>query len=135
VNHPDSRELTASDEKVVIRSWTTSKGTHHLVDVNPMIQTRRSTMATGEVQTDNGVFRVTKWTIEPHDAIPMHVHEYDYVVVPLVDDVMLVRSADGSEASAEIRCGVSYERKAGAEHTVINPGNNVIQFVEVERLS
>jgi mannose-6-phosphate isomerase-like protein (cupin superfamily) len=96
---------------------------------------RRNTLATGEVQTDNGVFRVTKWTIGPNDAIPMHVHHYDYVVVPLVDDVMLVRSADGTEATAEIHVGVSYERKAGAEHTVINPGSNVIEFVEVERLS
>ena len=92
-------------------------------------------MATGEVQTDNGVFRVTKWTIGPNDAIPMHVHEYDYVVIPLVDDVMLVRTVDGTEVSAEIRSGVSYERKAGAEHTVINPGTKVIEFVEVERIS
>jgi hypothetical protein len=43
-------------------------------------------MATGETQIDNGVFRVTKWIIEPNDAIPMHVHEYEYVVVPLVND-------------------------------------------------
>jgi mannose-6-phosphate isomerase-like protein (cupin superfamily) len=48
---------------------------------------------------------------------------------------MLVRTADGTEATAEIHVGVSYERKAGAEHTVINPGSNVIEFVEVERLS
>jgi mannose-6-phosphate isomerase-like protein (cupin superfamily) len=92
-------------------------------------------MAKGETQIDNGVFRVTKWTIEPNDAIPMHVHEFDYVVVPLVNDVMQVRTADGVEVSAEIRIGESYARPAGAEHTVINPGTRTIEFVEIEKLS
>jgi hypothetical protein len=92
-------------------------------------------MATGEVQIDNGVFRVTKWTIEPHDAIPMHVHHFEYVVVPLVNDVMKVRSIDGTEVDAEIRVGESYTRPAGAEHTVINPGTDTIVFVEIEKLA
>jgi mannose-6-phosphate isomerase-like protein (cupin superfamily) len=92
-------------------------------------------MATGEVQIDNGVFRVTKWTIQPNDAIPMHTHEYDYIVVPLVDDEMLVRNSEGAEARAEIRCGVSYDRKSGVQHTVINPGSKVIEFIEIEKIS
>jgi mannose-6-phosphate isomerase-like protein (cupin superfamily) len=92
-------------------------------------------MATGVTQIDNGVFRVTKWTIAPNDAIPMHVHEFEYVVVPLVDDVMHVQTVDGEEVSAEIRIGESYTRPAGAEHTVINPGNRTIEFVEIEKLA
>jgi mannose-6-phosphate isomerase-like protein (cupin superfamily) len=95
---------------------------------------RRNHMATGETQIDNGVFRVTKWTIEPNDAIPMHVHEFEYVVVPLVNDVMQVRTVDGTEVSAEIHIGESYARPTGAEHTVINPGPRTIEFVEIEKL-
>lgn len=34
-------------------------------------------MASGEIQIDNGIFRVTKWLIQPGGEIPMHVHEYD----------------------------------------------------------
>ncbi|TFB76724.1 cupin domain-containing protein [Cryobacterium glaciale] len=92
-------------------------------------------MATGETQIDNGIFRVTKWTIEPGDAIPMHVHEYEYAVVPLVSETMHVINADGSEIVAEIRNGQSYTRPSGAEHTVENRGSRTIEFVEVEKLA
>ena len=77
-------------------------------------------MASGEIQIDNGIFRVTKWVIEPGGEIPMHVHEYDYVVVPLVDDTIFVTNADGSEQRAELRIGQSYARPPGIEHSVEN---------------
>lgn len=91
-------------------------------------------MATSETQLDNGAFRVTRWTIAPDDAIPMHHHEYEYVVVPLVDATMFVVGGDGSEIAAEIRTGQSYTHAAGAEHTVQNRGRDIISFVEIERL-
>lgn len=93
-------------------------------------------MAHGEVQLENEQFKVTKWVIEPGGAIPMHLHEYDYVVVPLVNDTMFVTNSDGSEIAAELVIGQSYTRPAGAEHTVANRGTErTIEFVEVERLS
>jgi hypothetical protein len=48
---------------------------------------------------------------------------------------MLVRNYEGAEARAEIRCGVSYDRKSGVQHTVINPGSKVIEFIEIEKIS
>ena len=92
-------------------------------------------MAHGEQQIENDNFRVTKWTIEPGDEIPMHVHEYDYVVVPLVSETMHVLNADGTEIVAELTTGASYTRAAGAEHVVQNRGANVVEFIEVEKLS
>ena len=92
-------------------------------------------MSSGEIQIDNGIFRVTKWMIEPGGEIPMHVHQYDYVVVPLVDDTMFVTNADGSELRAELRIGQSYARPAGVEHSVANRGTASITFVETETLS
>ncbi|WP_209324247.1 cupin [Brevibacterium renqingii] len=93
------------------------------------------TGSTGEVQLDNGVFRVTKWTIRPEGVIPMHRHEHEYVVVPMVTDTMLVRNSDGTEIRAELEAGVSYTRPAGSEHEVSNPGGSAdVVFVEIERL-
>ncbi|MEE6167030.1 MULTISPECIES: cupin domain-containing protein [unclassified Mycolicibacterium] len=95
-----------------------------------------ATGSRGEVQLENDVFRVTKWTIDPGGAIPMHRHDYEYVVVPLVTDTMHVVTADGDEIIAELVVGQSYSRPAGAEHTVENRGDrDPIVFVEVERLS
>lgn len=90
-------------------------------------------MAIGETQIDDGVFRVTRWTIEPEDEIARHVHEFDYVVVPLVDGTMHVRTADGSETAVEMRIGRSYARQSGVEHAVTNRGRTVIEFVEIEK--
>jgi beta-alanine degradation protein BauB len=90
----------------------------------------------GEVQLENDWFRVTRWTIDPGGAIPMHRHDHEYVVVPLVTDTMHVVTADGTEIVAEFVAGQSYSRPAGSEHTVENRGDlNPIVFVEVERLS
>lgn len=91
--------------------------------------------ATGETQIDDGRFRVTRWTIDPGDEIPMHLHQHDYVVVPLVDYTMHATNADGSETVTDMRNGESYGRVAGAEHAVANRGSERIMFIEVERLS
>ncbi|WP_168706421.1 cupin domain-containing protein [Gordonia paraffinivorans] len=88
----------------------------------------------GEVQQDDGRFRVTQWTVEPGGTIPMHRHEHDYVVVPLVDDTMYAVGPDGTEIAAHLRIGESYTRNAGVEHRIENRGTETIVFVEVERL-
>lgn len=92
-------------------------------------------MATGEQHIDTAQTRVTTWTIEPGDHIPMHVHEHDYVVVPLVDNEMVVVQADGTELVAELRIGVPYSRQAGAEHRVENRSDALVAFTEVEFVS
>ena len=96
-------------------------------------------MGTGshaELQLENDVFRVTKWTIEPGGHIPMHRHDYDYVVIPMVTDIMHVVNADGSEFDAELVTGQSYTRAAGAEHQIENrTSTSAVVFVEVERLA
>lgn len=95
-----------------------------------------TTGSQGEIQLENDRFRVTKWTIDPGGAIPMHRHDFDYVVVPMVTGTMHVVTADGDEITAELVAGQSYTRPAGAEHTVENRGSrDPIVFVEVERLS
>lgn len=95
-----------------------------------------SAEAYAEVQLENDHFKVTKWTVEPGAVIPMHRHEYEYVVVPLVTDTMHVVNADGTEIAAELTVGHSYTRQAGSEHQVENRASqNPIVFVEIEKLA
>lgn len=96
-------------------------------------------MSTGSksyVQLENEHFRVTEWTIEPGGVIPMHRHDFEYVVIPLVTDTMRVTNADGGVIEAKLETGVSYSRPAGSEHEVSNPhsATNIV-FVEVEKLA
>lgn len=92
--------------------------------------------AYSDVQIENEHFRVTKWTLPPGARIAMHVHEVDYVVVPLTTETMHVVNADGSEMIAELQTGHSYTRPAGARHQVENRNPEaIVEFIEVEKLS
>ena len=91
--------------------------------------------ATSEVQIENDVFRVTKWLVGPRETIPMHVHEYEYVVIPLRPTPMVVRPKDGEEFISEMHPGKSYTRSRGSEHEIYNPSETeTVEFVEVESL-
>ncbi|MET4097506.1 cupin domain-containing protein [Arthrobacter sp. UYCu712] len=92
-------------------------------------------MAISEVQIENSSFRVTRWELEPGDTIPKHVHEYEYVVVPLTEGMLWAADADGTETAVELSVGHSYARPAGAVHTIENRGTAWIIFVEIEKLS
>jgi quercetin dioxygenase-like cupin family protein len=83
-------------------------------------------------RVDNAQVRVTEWQFERSAATGHHRHEFDYVVVPLVDGLLRLIAADG-DSSAELRKGIAF-RKAGVEHDVINAGDNPLAFVEIELL-
>ena len=84
------------------------------------------------VQIDNARTRVTEWRFAPGAATGYHRHEYDYVVVPLYDGRLKLIGPDGTETFADLKAGVSYARKAGVEHDVINAGERDFAFVEIE---
>ncbi|UOQ59617.1 cupin domain-containing protein [Leucobacter rhizosphaerae] len=95
-----------------------------------------STGAHSRVQLENEHFRVTEWTIDPGGVIPMHRHDFEYVVVPMVTDTMHVVTAAGEEIVAELVAGESYTRPAGSEHQVENrTSDSPVVFVEVEKLA
>ena len=87
-----------------------------------------------EVVHENEQFRTTKWTIRPGGTIPMHLHEHDYVVVPLSDNVMHVTTAAGEVIEAAMVPGTAYGRAKGTEHRCDNHGDDDIVFIEVESL-
>ena len=89
------------------------------------------TTAKATVQIDNDRVRVTEWRFAPGDETGWHVHEMDYIVVPLYDGSLRIESHDGT-TDVELTHGRSYARLTGVEHNVINPNSTEFAFVEVE---
>jgi beta-alanine degradation protein BauB len=84
------------------------------------------------VQVDNERVRVTEWRFAPGAETGEHVHQMDYVVVPLGDGRLKLVSPAGEESFADLKLGVSYARKAGVHHNVINANTFEYAFVEIE---
>jgi quercetin dioxygenase-like cupin family protein len=90
------------------------------------------TAAVSTVQVDNERVRVTEWRFAPGAETGEHLHELDYVVVPLLDGVLRIDTGDGSPTDHELRGGSSYARPSGARHNVINANDFEFAFVEIE---
>ena len=90
------------------------------------------TQATPTTQIDNSRTRVTEWRFAPGAETGVHIHEYDYVVVPMLDGVLKIVAPDGTEVLAEMKAGQSYFREKGVHHNVINANDFDYVFVEVE---
>ena len=83
-----------------------------------------------QINNDNTI--VTEWRFPPHGETGWHIHQYDYVVVPLVTGELRLETSDGDRL-AELVTGTAYARKAGVEHHVINNNDFEFVFIEIER--
>lgn len=83
------------------------------------------------LQIDNDRVRVTEWRFAPGAATGWHRHEMDYVVVPMLDGRLRLVEPEGTR-EVDLKAGVSYTRKAGVEHDVINANTFEYAFIEVE---
>lgn len=88
--------------------------------------------ATPDVMVDNDRVRVTSWSFAPGAATGWHVHEFDYVITPVIGSSVTIVDKDGAETSVEMVAGRSYFREAGVAHDVINAGPGELVFVETE---
>jgi len=88
--------------------------------------------AKSEVQVDTSEVRVTEWRLGPGTATGHHIHEMDYVIVPLTAGEMTIVVPGGERARAQLAAGKSYFRKAGVEHDVLNETESDIVFLEIE---
>ena len=84
------------------------------------------------VLIDNERTRVTEWRFAPGAATGWHRHEYDYVVVPLMNGRLKLITDGGVESFAEHKADQPYYRNVGVEHDVINDGDGEYAFIEVE---
>lgn len=91
----------------------------------------RSPAGVRTVQIENERVRVSRWSFAPEAATGWHVHEFDYVIVPLVDGAIRVDEA-GTTTTTELRAGEPYLRPAGVEHDVANASGRDFSFVEIE---
>lgn len=94
----------------------------------------RQATATSSVQIEGPHVRVTRWDLPQGASTGPHVHEVDYVVVPVSNGIMHVTLPDGQEQTNRLQVGAAYERPAGTEHDVRNDDPETVSFVEVELL-
>lgn len=85
------------------------------------------------VQADNDRVRVTEWRFAHGAETGHHVHGMDYVVVPMTTGRLRLEEPEGMRV-VELKAGVSYARKVGVSHNVINPNAFEFTFVEIEIL-
>ena len=89
-------------------------------------------MAKSKVMIDNDRVRVTEWSFEIGDETGHHVHEFDYVVVPLLDGQLKIVDDEGNESISSLTEGNSYFRNQGVSHNVLNNNDFPYKFIEVE---
>lgn len=88
--------------------------------------------ATPTVLIDNERTRVTEWRFAPGASTGWHRHEYDYVVVPMLDGKLELSTGSDDKQIAELSTGVAYFRQVGVEHDVKNVNDFEYAFIEVE---
>ena len=84
------------------------------------------------IKFDNDIVRVTKFTLEPEQETGFHRHNFNYVIVPMVDGELTISSKDNPTIKSFIKAGDPYFRSAGVEHNVINKSDKKIIFIEIE---
>ena len=92
--------------------------------------TRQPAQATTTI--DDARVRVTRFDFAPGAETGWHVHGMDYVITTLTDCHMALELPGGEVNRVTIPAGTSYRRDTGVEHNVINDGEAVMSFVEVE---
>jgi beta-alanine degradation protein BauB len=89
-------------------------------------------MATSDIMIDNKRTRVTRWTFEIGEDTGQHIHDYDYVVVPMEDGQLKIVNEDGTVSISDLTKGKSYYKDKGANHNVMNNNDFPFSFVEIE---
>ena len=97
-----------------------------------MSNQRAAAIAT--LRIDETQVRATEFRFAPGAETGWHRHEYDYVVVPLLDGKLLLEEPGGASRIAELRAHIPYARRAGVEHNVVNANDFEFSFLEVELL-
>lgn len=88
--------------------------------------------ATHEVLVDDARVRVTRWDFPPGAETGWHRHALDYVITTLTPCSMLLEEPGSGSRRVEFAAGIAYRRDEGVEHNVVNAGENLMSFVEVE---
>ena len=80
---------------------------------------------------DNDRVIVTEYRFQSGDNTGWHRHGHDYVIVPLTDGKVKLKTSSG-EGEAEMKKGVPYFRQEGVEHDVVSANDFEFAFIEIE---
>ena len=86
------------------------------------------------MKVESSRVRVTEWRLPPGGATGHHIHEYDYVVVPLTGGELTIADPAGNSTNFATETGGAYARQKGVEHNVFNLRDKEIRFTEIELL-
>ena len=89
-------------------------------------------MAKPTVLIENDKIKVTEWYFEVNDSTGHHIHEYDYIVVPMLDGELKILDKNNNETISKLNKGGAYYRDKGVEHNVFNNNNFPYSFIEIE---
>lgn len=92
-------------------------------------------MSTAQLATvaDTDQVRVSIWTFDACGSdTGQHVHEFDYVVVPVTGGTFIVTQTDGSVREMTQTAGLPYLGAQGTAHDVANTAGQEAVFVEIE---
>ena len=84
------------------------------------------------IQIDNERVRVTEYSFNKNEETGFHVHQWDYVVIPQTDGLLLLINDNDVKTNATLVKGQPYYREAGVSHNVINNGKEKLVFIEIE---
>jgi beta-alanine degradation protein BauB len=63
--------------------------------------------AKSEVQVDTPEVRVTEWRLAPGSATGHHIHQMDYVIVPVTSGELTIVAPNGERSRAQLGLGKS----------------------------
>ena len=89
-------------------------------------------MAKANILIDNDKVKVTEWNFGVGDSTGHHIHEYNYIVVPMLDGELKILDNDNNETISKLSKGGAYYREKGVEHNVLNNNDFPYSFIEIE---
>lgn len=81
---------------------------------------------------DDERVRVTRFDFAPGAETGWHRHGFDYVITAVTNCHMLLENPGGETSKVLVPAGTAYRRMEGVEHNVVNDGEAVMSFIEVE---
>ena len=91
--------------------------------------------ATCELLSADDRTKVWRWSFESGQQTGMHVHEFDYIAIPISGGQFEATMADGSAMDVLQVAGEPYSRQAGVHHNVKFVGDGHAVFIEIEYLN
>ncbi len=89
-------------------------------------------MAKSKVLIENDKTIVTEWSFDVGDSTGHHTHEYNYIVVPMLDGELKVIDNNNDVKISKLTKGGAYYRQKGIKHNVFNNNSFPYSFIEVE---